>query len=88
MRPSVEIKLTAEERSELERLARGRKVWRGLADRAQIVLLAAEGRTNVPIGNGAGPDRPDRQEVAQPVCRAPTGRAFRRASLRPAAAHR
>ena len=51
MRPSVEIKLTAEERSELERLARGRKVWRGLADRAQIVLLAAEGRTNVQIGN-------------------------------------
>ena len=49
MRPSVEIALTAEERSELERLTRGRKVWRGLSDRAQIVLLAAEGLTNVEI---------------------------------------
>ena len=51
MRPSVEIKLTAEERHELERLARGRKVWRSLADRARIVLLAAEGLTNAQIGN-------------------------------------
>ena len=34
MRPSVEIKLTADERNELERLARGRKVWRGLSDAA------------------------------------------------------
>ena len=51
MRPSVEIKLTAEERGELERLARGRKVWRSLADRAQVVLLAAEGLTNVQVGN-------------------------------------
>ena len=47
MRPSVEIALTADERGELERLARGRKVWRGL--RAQIVLLAASGLTNVEI---------------------------------------
>ena len=54
MRPSVEIKLTGDERSELERLARGRKVWRGLSDRAHIVLLAAEGLTNVQIGNVLG----------------------------------
>ena len=54
MRPSVEIKLTSEERSELERLARGRKVWRGLSDRAHIVLLAAEGLTNVQIGSVLG----------------------------------
>ena len=47
---SVEIKLTAEERCELERLARGRKVWRGLADRAQIVLLVAGGLTNAQNG--------------------------------------
>ena len=32
MRPSVEIKLSGDERSELERLARGRKVCRGLSD--------------------------------------------------------
>ena len=54
MRPSVEIKLSWDERSELERLARGRKVWRGLSDRAHIVLLAAEGLTNVQIGNVLG----------------------------------
>ena len=54
MRPSVEIKLTEDERSELERLARGRKVWRALSERAHIVLLAAEGQTNVQIGNVLG----------------------------------
>ena len=54
MRPSVEIEVTAQERGELERLARGRKVWRGLSDRAQIVLLAATGLTNVQIGRALG----------------------------------
>jgi len=54
MRPSVEVKLSADERNELERLARGRKVWRGLSDRAHIVLLAAEGLTNVQIGSVLG----------------------------------
>ena len=54
MRLSVEIKLSADERNELERLARGRKVWRGLSDRAHIVLLAAEGLTNVQIGSVLG----------------------------------
>ena len=51
MRRSVEIKLSEAERSELERLARGRKVWRAVSDRAHIVLLAAEGLTNVQIAN-------------------------------------
>lgn len=64
MRPSVEIELTGEERSELER--RGRKVWRLLGDRAQIVLLAAQGLTNVQIGSAL--DITDRPKVAQPVC--------------------
>ena len=54
MRPSVEIELSGDERSELERLARGRKVWRSLSDRARIVLLAAEGLTNVQIGTVLG----------------------------------
>ena len=54
MRPSVKITLREDERSELERLARGRKVWRGLSDRAHIVLLAAEGLTNVQIGTVLG----------------------------------
>ncbi len=51
MRRSAEIKLGEVERSELERLARGRKVWRSLSDRVHIVLLAAEGLTNVQIAN-------------------------------------
>ena len=54
MRRSVEIKLTEADRSELERLAQGRRVWRSLSDRAHIVLLAAEGLTNVQIANTLG----------------------------------
>ena len=54
MRRSVEIKLSGAERSELERLARGRRVWRSLSDRAHIVLLAAEGPTNVQVANALG----------------------------------
>ena len=54
MRPSVEIKLRGDEPNELERLVRGRKVWRGLSDRAHIVLLASEGLTNVRIGKVLG----------------------------------
>ena len=54
MRRSVEIKLSGAERSELERLARGRKVWRALSDRAHFVLLAAEELTNVQIANTLG----------------------------------
>ena len=51
MRPSVEIELTATDRSALERLARGRKIWRLPGDRAQIVLPAARGLTRVQIGS-------------------------------------
>ena len=58
MRRSVEIKLTEADRSELERLARGRRVWRSLSDRAHIVLLAAEGLTNVQIANTLGINSP------------------------------
>ena len=54
MRPSVSIELTEDERSELERLTRGRKVWRALSDRAHIVLLAAEGLTSLQIGKTLG----------------------------------
>ena len=54
MRPSVEIELSGDERSELERLAKGRKVWRGLSDRVHIVLLAPDGLTNVQISNVLG----------------------------------
>ena len=59
MRRSVEIKLSGAERSELQRLARGRKVWRALSDRAHIVLLAAEGLNNVQIANTLGINNPE-----------------------------
>ena len=54
MRRPVEIKPSGAERSELERLARGRKVWRALSDRSHIVLPAAEGLTNVQIADALG----------------------------------
>ena len=49
MRRSVEIKPSGAECSELERLAWEQKAWRALSDRAHIVLLPAEGLTNVQI---------------------------------------
>src|SRR5579863_904938 len=45
-KPAVAIRLTAEERSELESLARRRRTAQGLARRARIVLLASEGHEN------------------------------------------
>lgn len=49
MRVAVPIVLSAEERVELERLARGRKVAVRVAERARIVLLASEGKQNQEI---------------------------------------
>jgi len=49
MRVAVAITLTEEERSRLQRLARGRSVEARLVLRAKIVLAAAEGRENKDI---------------------------------------
>ena len=49
MRKAVEIRLTAEEEKKLKAYAKGRKNEMRLMIRAQIVLLAAEGLTNVEI---------------------------------------
>jgi transposase len=48
------IELIAEERSELESLARRRSTGQGIAMRARIVLAAAEGDTNVRIADRLG----------------------------------
>ncbi len=48
-RPAVSIHLTQEERAELDGLMRRRKTAHGLARRARIVLLAADGFTNKDI---------------------------------------
>ena len=51
---AVSIELDDAERTELERLKRGRKVWAGLSRRASIVLLAADGLQNKEIAARLG----------------------------------
>lgn len=52
-----EIKLTGDERDTLERLVRRRKVSRGEAQRAEIVLRAADGMNNCEIADAVGVTR-------------------------------
>src|ERR1041384_5551145 len=54
MRVGVQVVLSTEERAELERLARGRKVPARVGERASIVLLAAEGKQNQEIARLCG----------------------------------
>lgn len=57
MKVAVAIVLSAEEREELEKLARGRKVAVRVAERARIVLLAANGKQNQEIAKTCGVTR-------------------------------
>ena len=57
MKVAASIVLSTEERSELEKLARGRKVAVRVAERARIVLLAAEGKQNREIAEICGATR-------------------------------
>ena len=50
----VEIVLTEEERTTLERYERGRTVSQGLAQRARIVLQCAEGKANQDVAAEVG----------------------------------
>ena len=55
----VELVLTAEERSALEKIARRRKAGQALAQRARIVLACAEpGATNTGVARALGVSRP------------------------------
>ena len=54
MRVAVAVTLSDEERTELERLARGRSVEARLVLRAKIVLAAAEGQENLQIAEELG----------------------------------
>lgn len=54
MKQATPIVLTDEQREELERLSRGRRVSVRLAQRASIVLLAADGLENKQIGERLG----------------------------------
>jgi transposase len=57
MRVAIRIVLSAEERIELESLARGRKIAARIVERARIVLLAAEGKQNQEIVSLCGVTR-------------------------------
>lgn len=54
MRVAAQVVLSTEERDELEKLARGRKVPARVVERAKIVLLAAEGKQNREIARLCG----------------------------------
>ena len=54
MRKAKEIRLSPDQRKELERLANGKRTEVRVAERARIVLLAAEGRRNDEIGEILG----------------------------------
>jgi transposase len=57
-RPAAALALRAGDREELERLTRSSSVRAGLAQRARIVLLAAEGMANTRIAELVGVSRP------------------------------
>ena len=50
------IEVTAEDRAELERLVRRHTTGQQLAERARIVLLAADGRNNCEVARAVGVD--------------------------------
>jgi transposase len=54
MRVAAEIVLTGDQKGELERFARGRRTEARLVLRARIVLLAAEGHTDLEISERLG----------------------------------
>ena len=54
MRIAAEIVLTGEQKSGLERFARGRRTEDRLVLRARIVLLAADGHTDLEIAERLG----------------------------------
>ncbi len=53
-RKAVDITLTVSEREQLERWRRGDQTPRSLAERAQLILLAARGLRNDAIGEPLG----------------------------------
>ena len=57
MRVAPQVTLTAEQRTTLRRWARGRTTPMRLVQRAQIVLLAAEGKQNIEIAAALGVER-------------------------------
>ena len=54
MRVAAHVSLTSEQRVELERLVRGRRTEARLVLRAKVVVLAADGHTDLEIGERLG----------------------------------
>jgi hypothetical protein len=81
---AVAIDLTAIDRRELESLASRRRTAQGLAQRARIVLLAAQGAENKDISLRVGA-APQHAGQAAPIRRASPQWPSRRASSRRAA---
>src|SRR5664280_794876 len=83
-RSAAALVLRDGDRAELERRVRSGTGVASTAQRARIVLLAADGVANCVI-RGAGRGEPsDGESVAGPVCRARSGRAGRPAASGPA----
>ena len=72
-RPAPALGLREGDREELARLTRSSSVRAGLAQRARIVLLAADGVSNTAIAAGCGGFAADGDRVAGPVRRARVG---------------
>ena len=85
---AIAIDLTAIERRELESLASRRKTAQGLAQRARIVLLAAEGGENKDISVRLGAGSEHGGQMAAAVRAVAHGWTLRRASSRRAASDR
>ena len=87
-RPAPALVLRDGDRVELERLTRSWSVRAGLAQRARIVLLAAEGVTNTEIAERCRGDPADGDDLAAPLRRAGAGRAGGWPEAGPASADR
>jgi DNA-binding NarL/FixJ family response regulator len=70
---AVAIELSDHERARLEAWTRRRTSAQALAQRARIVLLAAEGLRNTEIAGRVGVSRNTGDDVAVAVCRASPG---------------
>ena len=87
MRMVPALRITNEERRELERRAQGEHVTRRVAQRARIVLLAADGVPNRQIAMLVGPEPEPGRHVAQALRRPRNGRSRRPAAAGPPPPH-
>jgi DNA-binding NarL/FixJ family response regulator len=68
------IQLTGQDEQTLRRWTRSSSIRAGLAQRARIVLAAAQGLSNTQIAEQVGCSRPTVVPLAWPLCRQGPGR--------------